>query len=342
VSRRITMLVPHLRKHGGPTTMLAIANELQNVGHRVSVTTVYTDVNPEVVGMTQLPLNVNANKIPPTDLIIINSDNPMVEQVSRVEGVKKILLKLSHNPRFKAEEEKGLQQKWDAIITSSEWLREVCEKPTEGWNYPSSQAERVGWWNYGFATFQCAPTTRPYGQGTAENPITIGTLIHAHPTKGTREAVDALAALSLKFGGAIRFIGIGEVPPQAFRSNLPNFEYRYNLSREQMALAMQSMDIWLGASHSEGLGRMGLEAMSAGVAVVSTNTAAEYMKNSDNCLLVPVGDTKAMTAAVSFLIENPDAAAAIRARGFETAASLSDPAPVIAAIQKVIAHVFAS
>lgn len=341
VSRRICMLVPHLRKHGGPTTMLNLANELQAAGHKVGITTVYADVSPEVVGMTHLPVNVNAQKIPPCDLIITNSDNPMVEAVSRLDKVKKSMLKLSHNPRFRKEEEKGLQQKWDAIVTSTDWLVDVCKNPTEGWEYLSCDAERIGWWNYAFGLFQCAPDSRTYGMGTAESPVTIGTLIHAHPSKGSREAIEALGALTMKYGPHVRFIGVGEVPPQAFRSNLPNFEYRFQLSREQMAKTMQEMDIWIGASHSEGLGRMGLEAMSASVAVVSTNTSAEYMRDRANCLLVPIGDSRALAAAVSTLVEQPELAQMIRMRGFETAASLADPAPTIGALQKVIARVFA-
>lgn len=341
VSRRITMLVPHLRKHGGPTTMLAIANELQSVGHKVNISTVYSDVSQEVVGMTTLPVNVNPNQLPATDLIIINSDNPMVEPVAATQGVKKIMLKLSHNPRFKKEEEKGLQQKWDAIVTSTQWLKDVCEKPTEDWEYLPCEAERIGWWNYAYATFQRHPDMRTYNLGTTESPITIGTLIHAHPSKGTREAVDAMGELAMKYGAAVRFIGVGEVPPQAFRWNLPNFEYRYSLSREQMAATMQEMDIWIGASHSEGLGRMGLEAMSAGVAVISTNTSAEYMQDKINCLLTPVGDARAIAQAAMLLIEQPTATKDLRLNAYDTAASLADPTPTVNALQKVIQRVFA-
>jgi len=340
VSRRICVLVPHLRKHGGPTTMLAIANELQAAGHRVSITTVFTDVSPEVVSMTNLPVNVNAQQLPSCDLIITNSDNPMVEQISRLEKVKKIMLKLSHNPRFKKEEELGLNQKWDAVITSTQWLADVCKSPTDGWEYLACEAERVGWWNYAFSLFQCPPDSRTYGAGTIESPVTIGTLIHAHPSKGSREAIDALGELAMRYGPRVRFIGVGEVPPQAFRSNLPNFEYRYQLSREQMAKTMQETDIWIGASHSEGLGRMGLEAMSAGAAVISTNTSAEYMDDNFNCMLVPVGDAREIARATAGLIEQPEVAHMLRRNAFDTAASLADPGPTVMAIQKVITRVF--
>lgn len=341
ISRKITVVVPHLRKHGGPTTMLVIANELAAVGHRVKIATVYPDVNPEVVGMTNLPVNVNVTQLEPSDLFITNSDNPLVDQIAALPRTKKIMLKLSHNPRFKAEEEKGLQQKWDAIVTSSDWLKEVCEKPTEGWNYLRCEAHRIGWWNYAFSTFQCPPSSRVYHPGTEEQPIVIATLIHAHPLKGTREAIDAMGELSLKYGARVRFIGVGEVPPQAFRSNLPNFEYRFSMNRDRMAATLQETDIWLGASHSEGLGRMALEAMSAGAAVVTTNTAAEYARDGENCIIVPVGDSSAMVQAIERLIEDEALASHLRACGFDTAASLADPVPCINELQKVISSVFA-
>ena len=342
VSRRINVVVPHLRKHGGPTTMLSIANELQASGHRVRITTVYSDVNSEVVGMTNLPINVNPQQLPPCDLVITNSDNPLVESLAKLPKVKKILLKLSHNPRFKREEEKGLQQKWDAIVTSTEWLRQVCERPSDGWAYSAAQAHRIGWWNYAFGLFQCHPSTRAYGIGQADAPITLATLIHAHPSKGSREAIDAMGELALKYGAGVRFVGIGEVPPQAFRSNLPNFEYRYAPSREAMAAVLREVDIWISASQSEGLGRMSLEAMSAGAAVIATDTGAEYAKHEENCLLVPQGEavTAGIVSAAQRLIDDLEFSNTLRIRAFDTAAACADPAPCMEALQKVIQSVF--
>lgn len=343
VSRRICMIVPHLRKHGGPTTMLAWANELQTAGHNVKIASVYPDVNPEVVAMTNLPVSVSTQHLDACDLIIINSDNPLVEQASKAP-CKKIMLKLSHNPRFQKEEEKGLNQVWDAVVTSSEWLRDVSQNVTEGWAYRPQSASRVGWWHYGFAQFQCHPSTRSYGDGKTQ-PIIISTLVHSHPTKGTREALEGLAQIALKYGAAVRFIGVGEVPPSIFRSGLPNFEYRCNQSRAQMAETLKHTDIWVGASQSEGLGRMGLEAMSAGAAVVSTNTRAEYMRHGENCLIVDEQDPKlipeALAQAIEQLIENPLVAMSLRERGFDTGAALADPAPAVAEMQKVIQRVFA-
>ncbi len=342
VSRRICMIVPHLRKHGGPTTMLAWANELQAAGHSVRIASVYPDVNPEVVATTNLPVSVSTQKLDACDLIIINSDNPLVEQASK-QTCKKIMLKLSHNPRFQKEEEKGLNQVWDAVVTSSEWLRAVSETVTEGWTYRPQHAIRVGWWNYGFAQFQCHPSARSYGDGKTQ-PIVISTLVHAHPTKGTREALEAMAQIALRYGAAVRFIGVGEVPPSVFRSGLPNFEYRCNQNRVQMAETMKQTDIWVGASFSEGLGRMGLEAMSAGAAVISTNTGAEYMRSQENCLLIDESDPKllprAIAKAIEQLIENPVVAMSLRERGFDTAAALADPTHAVAEMQKVIQNVF--
>lgn len=339
-ARKISMIIPHMRKHGGPTTMISIANELSNLGHDVSISVVYPeDINDEVADFTTLPISVNARKLGPTDLIITNSDNPMTEAVGKLKDVKKIMLKLSHNPRFKNEETKGLQQKWDAVVTSSEWLKEVCENPTEGWNYKPCKATRIGWWHYGFKNFQRHPSTRQYG-GAAGKPIIISTLMHAHPLKGTKEAIRACGEIYKKYGNTVQFAGVGEIPKNVVSINLPNFQYLYEPTRDMAASAMQQTDIWIGASKSEGLGRMGLEAMSAGCAVILGDTGCEYAEHEQNCLIVNQDDPKEIAAAVERIIEDKALATKLREEAYNTACRYANPKPCITKLQEVIDSVF--
>ena len=334
--RRIVVVTPHLRKHGGPTTILNIANGLAARGHDVSITTVYSDISPEVVSMTELPVSIDPHNIPKCDILLTNSDNPMNDVFAGLGSAKKkIMLKLSHNERFKALEEKGLQQKWDKVITTTSWLKDVCEKPTEGWDYPPTPATRVGWWNYGFETMKCEPHKREYGDGK-KTPINIGTLVHRHPLKGTKDAVRALGALCKKYGNAIHFIGIGEIPPSQFNAGLPYFKYRYAPNRADMAELFKTMDIWVSASHTEGLGRMALEAMSAGVTCVLADTGAEFAKHGENCLLFPIGDVNAMAKAMDTLLTDYSLMAKLRENGYNTARAMADPGPCMEAIQAVI------
>lgn len=339
-SRRIVMVVPHLRKHGGPTTMLSIANELAKDGHDVSVTTVYTDINPEVSAMTDLQIDIDAQNIPKCDVLITNSDNPMCDALSKLnQAKKKIMLKLSHNARFKQLEEQGLNCKWDAIITSTNWLKNICQNPGD-WNYKPVVATRVGWWHYSHSIFENNPKLRTYSTGSESSPFTIATLIHQHTSKGTQDAIKALGSLFQKYNTAVQFIGIGEIPPHSFGINLPNFKYKYSPSRDEMAAVLSQADIWLGASLTEGLGRMGLEAMSSGLTCILSNTGAEYAEHDKNCLLFTPGNVKEMLDCLISVIEDKSLRTRLREEGFRTAKSYSNSANCIESIESVISGIF--
>lgn len=334
--RRICIVAPHLRKWGGPTTMLHIAHQLAKRGHSVEVATVYEDVAPDIAAMAEVPIRKAPKHLPEADLYITNSDNPWVDQISGATGNEKaIMLKLSHNPRFKREEEKGLQNAWDAIVTSTQWLNDVCETPTPGWDYlpHPNKATVIGWWHYEHARFRCPPSERTYGDGSAERPFVIGTLIHAHPTKGTQEALDALSKLHTEYH--YRFIGVGEVPPRAVR--LPQgWEYVFEPTRDQLAALMKQMDVWVSASKSEGLGRMTLEAMSAGCAVVARDTGGPHLSTGARVAFV----TEEIPVNIAELLTKPEIAARHRAGGFETAERAADPEPCINALEEVIDGIF--
>jgi glycosyltransferase involved in cell wall biosynthesis/GT2 family glycosyltransferase len=339
--KRIVFVTPHMRKHGGPTTIIKYANALAKRGHNVSITTVYSDINAEVVAMTDLPISTDAQAIPTCDILITNSDNPMnTVFVGLKQAKKKIMLKLSHNERFKQLEEDGLKLPWDAVVTTTKWLKEQCENVTEGWDYKPVKATRIGWWHYGHKVMDKHPDSRSYNEGTVESPITIGFLVHRHPLKGTKETVKALSGLYKKYGSRVRFFGIGEVDPKQLKLDLPNFRYFYTLNRGEMAELFARLDIWVGASHTEGLGRIALETMSAGAACVLSDTAAEFTKNNHNCLLYPVGDAQMLAEKVNFLIQNPEIMKKIRESGYTTAMLAADSTPAVEAFCDVIEEIF--
>jgi glycosyltransferase involved in cell wall biosynthesis len=334
---RIVCVTPHLRKHGGPTTILHLANGLAAKGHAVSITSLYSDVNPAVMEITELPIDLDPHKIPKCDLLITNSDNPMnATFVDSTQAKKKILLKLSHNARFKHDEEESLKLPWDAIVTSSEWLKKACEEPEPGWNHPGVEATRIGWFHYDHFDMKAA---RDYGH-PKERPIVIGTLIHHHELKGTIEALTAMEKLKQRYGEKVHMVGIGEVPPghKGFQKPLW-MEYVYGPDRQGMANVLAQTDIWIGASHTEGLGRMALEAMSAGAACVLTNTGAEFAKDKFNCLIVPIKDPDAIVEAVDSLIIDENSMREIRIEGFRTAEAAADPDPTVDALEAVVQKV---
>ena len=161
----------------------------------------------------------------------------------------------------------------------------------------------------------------------------IGGLVHAHPLKGTGDFIAICKALEAKYGPQVLLTGIGEAP----LGDKPSwFTYHQNLSRDAMAQYMKQIDIWIGCSHSEGLGRMALEAMSSSVACVLSDTGAEFVKHRKNALTFPVGDAQKGAERVVQVMENTDLFSGLLANGYETAERASDPTEFIERIEKVI------
>jgi GT2 family glycosyltransferase/glycosyltransferase involved in cell wall biosynthesis len=337
--RDILMVTPHLRKHGGPTTIIATANQLAKKGHNVSIFTVYPDINPEVVEGTDLPIIVNNGAVPSCDLLVSNSDNPMNKQFvdATPQAKKKIMLKLSHNARFKQLENDSLCLDWDAIVTSTQWLVDVCTKPLDDWSHPPKMAGRVGWFHYGHKRFHSPPAQRAFGDGKG-NPIRIATLIHQHPLKGSKEAMAVLQEVAKTYGNKVMGIGVGEVDRNNFKRP-PWMTYVYRPNREQMAKLLAQVDVWVGASHTEGLGRMALEAMSAGCACVLTNTGAEFLFHEKNCLLFEPGDLQKAYDHIKAIIEDPTLANQLRMNGYKTAEVAADPTEYTDNLERVIDQV---
>jgi glycosyltransferase involved in cell wall biosynthesis len=103
---------------------------------------------------------------------------------------------------------------------------------------------------------------------------------------------------------------------------------------------MSQVDIWVIASHTEGLGRMTLEAMSSGCAIVSTNTGAEFLQDGKNCLLADVGDVKELTECVDKLYHKRELKEALVAEAYNTAAAAADPSEYIKNWNKIIGDLF--
>ena len=342
--KKIVVVTPHLRKHGGPTTILTIANELAKQGHDVSIASVYSDLNPEVVKFTDLPiilLNQDPTKIPPCDLLITNSDNPLNPSFSQTcpQAKKTIMLKLSHNPRFKALEEAGLNCKWDAVVTSSQWLADACKTPTIGWNYPSVEATRIGWFHYNFETMRRNPKRKKIRTLSAVDPVVITTLIHGHISKGSADAGNVFAAIKKVHGDKVKMYGVGEIRPAEVKLSIPGMEYVYHPSRDEMAELMFKTDIWLSCSHGEGLGRMALEAMTGLAACVLTDTGAEYVVDGTNALVAPVGDLNGLANHINTLLLDHQLRRDIAQAGFQTAKVMSEPGDLIEKLEEVIANV---
>jgi glycosyltransferase involved in cell wall biosynthesis len=338
--KRIVFITPHLRKHGGPTTILSMANALSDRGHDVGITSIYPDVSNEVMSLTDLPIDLNHTDIPPCDVLIVNSDNPLNGFfIDLPQAKKKILLKLSHNERFKEYEEASLNMKWDRIITSTEWLANVSNNPMPGWNHPPIvNAQRVGWFHYGHDNFKCPPALKTFRAGTTESPFRIVSLLHSYHLKGTQDALDGLAGIREHYQGKVRIELVGE--HERKHLIIPNWvKYHESLSRVEMASLFKHTDIWVGVSHTEGLGRMALEAMSSSVACVLTDAHKEFVEHGKNCLLVPIHRPDAINGAVNKLLSDPKLLQTIAINGYKTAERYTDSTDCIDKLEKVIEEI---
>lgn len=321
--RKINVVTPHLRKHGGPTTILHTAEALAGLGHDVTLTTIYPDISPEILKDITVPLSLNWKYPEPCDVLIVNSDNPHTGHFSSAEWAKKkILFKLSHNPRFQKLEDDALKLDWNRIVTSTPWLVDVCENPRteEGWTHPPKDAETIGWYHYGHATFNKSYLRRKY---FVDKVLRIGTLVHAHPLKGTNEALSALSFMKERYGDSIEITGVGEWPdfqPPKWMN------YYLNLDRDSMAKVFQQLDIFLAASKTEGLGRMPLEAMSSSCLVVKTPTESDIFKDMDNCIITKGFEAEDLVEGLERVGTDLETFQKIVSSGYKLASKLADPA----------------
>jgi len=335
---KIEVITPHLRKHGGPTTIISLAKALKSIGNHVGLSTVYADWHPEVISFASgIDIRTQWEGIDDdVELVFINSDNPFAPKIMETnKDAKYVMFKLSHNPRFKDTEDSNLDLPWDHIVTSTGWLRDVCLNPLEGWKHQAWSEDNVsvvGWYHYGHKAFAKNPAGPGRSYGQAKSGFRLGTLVHPHPLKGSNEAMKVMTALKKKYEANFRGIAFGET-----NAKMPDWiDFFKSANRGDMADGMQNTDIWLGASKSEGLGRMSLEAMSAGCAVVTTNTGAEFLRDRENCLLYEVGDTKKALELVSELAEDQELFAKIVLGGWATACETASDEVFKANINSVV------
>lgn len=154
-----------------------------------------------------------------------------------------------------------------------------------------------------------------------------------HPDKGIHDAVAALARLpvrsTLTFAGSwdprdehmleaqVRDLGLeqrvamlGQRPPSEIAA----------LYQEHDALLFPV--VW-----DEPWGLVPLEAMGSGCPVIATGRggSAEYLRDGENCLLVPAEDPAAIAAAVERLADSPELRTRLRAGGVATAPHHTEP-----------------
>jgi glycosyltransferase involved in cell wall biosynthesis len=163
--------------------------------------------------------------------------------------------------------------------------------------------------------------------------------------KGIDVAVDALGELppaaTLTLDGDGDPAVIRDLRTQSEALGL-NGRVRFTRSSSQtVARAYADADVVLfPVRWEEPWGLVPLEAMAVGVPVVSTRLGgcAEYLRDGENCLVVPPDDAGALAAAVRRLAHEPELRARLRAGGLATAARYPAQAffdAVISAVERL-------
>ena len=107
-----------------------------------------------------------------------------------------------------------------------------------------------------------------------------------------------------------------------------------------MANMLKQIDVWIVASHTEGLGRLGLEAMSAGCALITSNTGVEYAKHEENCLITKIGDVDSLAHGLDRMLTDDKLRKEIVAAGQKTSYTYADDATFTKAWLKIIEELF--
>ena len=150
----------------------------------------------------------------------------------------------------------------------------------------------------------------------------FGRLVHE---KGLDTFAATIKALEER-GHKLRPVVVGDGPGRAwFESQLPGASFTGHLDGEALGRAVASADILVNPSTTEAFGNVNLEAMAAGLAVVSADvgSARALIEHGRSGLLVPPEDASAYADAVESLIGAPRRRRALGLAALATSAAYS-------------------
>ena len=96
---------------------------------------------------------------------------------------------------------------------------------------------------------------------------------------------------------------------------------KWDLKAKEARVIYSRAKIWLVASQTEGFSCPVLEAMACGCVVISTDTygGRELIRDGENGLLIPRGDTEGFVRAITGLLKDPEKEKRLAKAGLESA-----------------------
>lgn len=135
-------------------------------------------------------------------------------------------------------------------------------------------------------------------------PLFFGRLVRE---KGLDMFAETIARLRER-GHRVRPMIVGDGPARSWLAQrLPNASFLGHLEGDALGRAVASADIFINPSVTEAFGNVTLEAMAAGLAIVSADvpSASALIADRRSGLLVPAGDATAFADATARLIDQP-------------------------------------
>ena len=181
-------------------------------------------------------------------------------------------------------------------------------------------------------------------------PLRVGLVGELSEVKGQDVFLRAAALVVPRFEGAVEFVLVGADTSRdgRRRARLEALVDELKLAPfvglsgrwEDTADVLPALDLFVSASRSEAFGIAMVEAMACGLPVVATETegAREIVGHEADGLLVPVGDHRALAAAILTLLSDGDARARLGRHARETARARFGLDGMVEATERVYAE----
>lgn len=153
--------------------------------------------------------------------------------------------------------------------------------------------------------------------GFADDAVLVGCVAVLRAPKGHAELIQAIAPLC-RANPRLHLLIVGDGQPvmDALHAQIDALGLQAQIHllgyRDDAQRLMAGFDVFALATHKEAAGTVFLEAAYVGVPIVATRVGGvpEMVQEGRNALLVPLGDTDALSAALASLVDAP----AVRAR----------------------------